>query len=77
MFGKTPKISKHHLPLSCKNKRNQPPLNHNNLVELELSNTKNRFINTQIFLLKKKSVFTLDGFILDNIDISKIHHLIT
>ena len=47
MFGKTPKISKHHLPLSCKkNKRNQPPLNHNNSVELEPSNTKNRFINT-------------------------------
>ena len=77
MFRKTPKISKHHLPLSCKNKRNQLPLNYNNSVELEPSNTKNRFINTQIFLLKKKSVFTLDGFILDNIDISKILHLFT
>ena len=44
---KTPRISKHHLPLSCKNKGNQPPLNHNNLVELEPRNTKNRFINTQ------------------------------
>ena len=42
IFGKTPKINKHHLPLSCKNKRNQPLLNHNNSVELEPSNTKNR-----------------------------------
>ena len=47
IFGKTPKISNHHLPLSCKNKRNQPPLNYNNSVELEPNNTKNRFINTQ------------------------------
>ena len=46
-FGKTPKINKHHLPLNCKNKRNQSPLNHNNLVELKPSNIKNRFINTQ------------------------------
>ena len=30
-----------------KNKRNQPPLNHNKSVELEPSNTKNRFIKTQ------------------------------
>ena len=46
-FEKTPKISKHYLPLSCKNKGNQSPLNHNNSVELEPGNTKNRFINTQ------------------------------
>ena len=47
IFGKTPKISKHHLPLSCKNKRNQPPLNYNNSIKLEPNNTKNMFINTQ------------------------------
>ena len=47
VLEKPPKISKYHLPFSCKNKGNQPPLNHNNSVELEPSNTKNRFINTQ------------------------------
>ena len=36
-----------YLLVAKKNKRNQPPLNHNNSVELEPSNTKNRFINTQ------------------------------
>ena len=47
VLGKPPKISKHHLPLSCKNKRNQPPFNHNKSVELGPSNTKNRSINTK------------------------------
>ena len=75
MFGKTPKISKHHLPLSCKNKRNQPLLNHNNSVELEPSNTK---IGSSIHNFPLKNLFShLNGFILDNINISKILHLFT
>ena len=76
MFGKTPKISKHHLPLSCKNKRNQPLLNHNNSVELEPNNTKKIGSSIHDSPLKK-SIFTLKRFILDNNDISKIFHLFT
>ena len=48
ILGKPPKlVNTTYLLVAKKNKRNQSPLNHNNSVELEPSNTKNRFINTQ------------------------------
>ena len=60
-MGKNSKISKHHLPLSCKNKGNQPPLNHNNSVELKPSNTKKIGSSIHNFPLQK-SIFTLQRF---------------
>ena len=60
VWEKPPKLVNTTYLLVAKNKENQPPLNHNNSVELEPSNTKNRFINTQF--PTSKSIFTLKRF---------------
>ena len=56
VLGKPPKLVNTTYFLVAK-KCNQPPLSYNKLVELESSNTKNKFINTQF--PTEKSIFTL------------------